>query len=213
MTIRSVSFDDDSDVDLCVLSGDDMLASHYDRADPDWREIAERSSIDERRGLVIAQVAVLEDLVDEFLLYLEDPADQEKVQHDLDRLTLGPRLDRLERALTAARLLDTDAVERLAGLRAVATRRNQLAHGTTYWRPLQVVPIRELGRRTIQLEWILVDRRTRESERVSMAGLREDLQIAIGTFEEMLAFGERIVERAPRPAHFEGGVFLGPWTA
>ena len=70
MAIQSLSFDDESDEELYVFSGNDLLISHYDIADLDWEEVAERSLIDQRRGLVITQVAVLEDLVDDFLLYL-----------------------------------------------------------------------------------------------------------------------------------------------
>jgi hypothetical protein len=62
----------------------------------DWHEVAERSALDERRGLVITRVAVIEDVVDEFILYLADPSDHDAYQADLDRLTIGPRLDRLE---------------------------------------------------------------------------------------------------------------------
>ena len=67
MAAWSVSFDDDNDEELSVLSGYDLLIAHYDVADLDWREVAERSALDQRRGLVITQAAVLEDLIDEFI--------------------------------------------------------------------------------------------------------------------------------------------------
>lgn len=97
MAIRSLSFDDDSEDDLCVFSGDDLVITHADGPDLDWREVAERSALDERRGLVIAQVAVLEDLIDEFILYLVDPADPEDYQRSLDKKTIGPRINILEK--------------------------------------------------------------------------------------------------------------------
>jgi len=92
VTIRSLSFDDEDEEALCVFSGYDLMISHYDIADLDWREVAERSSIDERRGLVIAQVAAIEDLIDEFSIYLDDPVDAESYQRGLDTQTIGPRL-------------------------------------------------------------------------------------------------------------------------
>jgi len=83
---RSV-VDDDSDEDLCVFSGSDLLISYYDVADLDWQDVAERSAIDERRGLVIAQVAALADPIE--------------------------------------------------ALRRVVRRRNTLAHGTIFCRPVR----------------------------------------------------------------------------
>jgi hypothetical protein len=73
MAAWSVSIDDDNDEELSVFSGYDLLISHYDFADLDCREVAERSALDQRRGLVITQADVLEDLIDEFILYLADP--------------------------------------------------------------------------------------------------------------------------------------------
>src|SRR3990172_7571809 len=101
MAAWSVSSDDDNDEELSVFSGDDLLIAHHDVADLDWREGAERSALDQRRGLVITQGAVLEDLIDEFILYLADPIDVDEYQAELDRLTIGPRLDRLEKLLAA----------------------------------------------------------------------------------------------------------------
>ena len=75
MRARSVSFDDDNDDELFVFSGNDSSPLTYDLADFARARIAERSELDKRRGLVIAQVAVLEDLIDEFILYLIDPID------------------------------------------------------------------------------------------------------------------------------------------
>ena len=212
MTVQSVSFDDDDESELYVFSGNDLLLSHYDVADLDWEEVAERSAIDERRGLVIAQVAVLEDLIDEFIVYLEDPRDVEALRRELDTKTIGPRLDMLESRLRHAGLLDPQVIERIEELRAVARRRNQLAHGTIHLRPLRIVPVEALGRRDVEVEWVLVDRRSRESERISMAGLRQDLEDAIGAFTALLAYAERFVEKAPRPSHFADGAYLAAPT-
>lgn len=107
MAIRSVSFDDDSEADLCVFSGYDLMITHFDGPDLDWEEVAERSALDERRGLVIAQVAVLEDLIDEFILYLVDPRDPEGYQLSLDKKTIGPRIDILEQVLGDQDLMDS----------------------------------------------------------------------------------------------------------
>jgi hypothetical protein len=71
--IEELSFDDEVDEDLYVFSGSDFLTSHYDKADLDWAEVASRTAIDERRGLVITQAVVIEDVIDEFILYLADP--------------------------------------------------------------------------------------------------------------------------------------------
>lgn len=212
MTVRSLSFDDDSDDDLCVFSGNDLLISHYDTADLDWGEVAERSLIDERRGLVITQVAVLEDLVDEFILYLEDPHDPQDLRKQLSGKTIGPRLNMLEDLLRRTGLLDHQAVEHLAELRAIVERRNRLAHGTVHCRPTHVVPIKDLGLGVLELEWVLVDRRSGETERISMAALRQDVIEAIGTFSAMLAYAESFVERAPAPTNYPGGVYLGLLT-
>ena len=94
MTVRLASFDDDDESELYVFSGNDLLLSHYDVADLDWEEVAERSVIDERRGLVIAQVAVLEDLIDEFIVCLGDPPRRRRNWGGNRRTkTIEPRLD------------------------------------------------------------------------------------------------------------------------
>lgn len=130
MAIRSVSFDDPSDEGLAVFSGHDLMLSHCDYVDLDWQEVAERTAIDERRGLVVLQVAALEDLVNQIILYLAAPSDQEEMRLKLSRQTLGPRIDRLEGLLREAGLFDDEAAERIADLRRVTERRNELAHGT-----------------------------------------------------------------------------------
>jgi hypothetical protein len=207
MAACSVSFDDDSHEELSVFSGNDLLIAHSDVADLDWREVAERSALDERRGLVITQVAVLEDLIDEFILYLADPIETDEYQAELDRLTIGPRLDLLEKLLAAVNMLDADAFAVLGGVRRVAVRRNELAHGTIHSRPIEPVgPGSWLD--GIPLEWVITSRRSRTAERITMAGLRQDLCDAIGCFSSILQYAERFVEAAPPPRCYGGGHYL-----
>ena len=132
MPILSLSFDDDSKEPLFVFSGEDLLMAHTDEVDLDWEEVAQRSILDERRGLVITQVAVLEELIDEFILYVTDPADPEECQRRLDRKTIGPRIDELEKALRERDLLDAAVAGLIADLRALVDIRNELAHGIIY---------------------------------------------------------------------------------
>jgi hypothetical protein len=88
--------------------------AHLDVMDLDWEEVTERSILDQRRGLVITQVAVLEELIDEFILYIVDPEDPVEYQNDLDRKTIGPRLNDLERELGIRDLLDSRGAELIA---------------------------------------------------------------------------------------------------
>jgi hypothetical protein len=198
MAAWSVSFDDGNDEELSVFSGYDLLIAHYDVADLDWREVAERSALDQRRGLVITQAAVLEDLIDEFILYLADPIDVDEYQAELDRLTIGPRLDRLEKLLAAVNMFDADASVALEGVRRVAIRRNELAHGTIHCRPVEPV---ELGGWLdgIPLEWIIISRRSRTIE-------------SITCFSSMLQYAEQFVEAALPPRNYGGGRYLATPT-
>ena len=211
MAAWSVSSDDDNDEELSVFSGYDLLIAHYDVADLDWREGAERSALDQRRGLVITQGAVLEDLIDEFILYLADPIDVDEYQAELDRLTIGPRLDRLEKLLAAVNMFDADASAALEGVRRVAIRRNELAHGTIHCRPIEPV---ELGGWLdgIPLEWIIISRRSRTIERITMAGLRQDLYDSITCFSSMLQYAEQFVEVALPPRNYGGGRYIATPT-
>jgi hypothetical protein len=45
MASASISFDDEDGEELCVFSGSDLLESHYDTADLDWEEVAERAAL------------------------------------------------------------------------------------------------------------------------------------------------------------------------
>jgi hypothetical protein len=69
-----------------------------------------------------------------------------------------------------------------------------------------------LSRREIELEWIITNRRTRSSQRITMLELRQDLYDATGIFTAMLGYAEAFVERAPQPTHFKGGRYLGAPT-
>ncbi len=207
MSVNSVSFDDPDDGDLFVFSGDDMLIAHYDLIDLDWQEVAERSMLDARRGLVITQVVVLEDLLDEFILYLADSADQVTFMARLDREMTGQRLKRFRLSLEKADLLDDRAFGLVEDLSKVVRRRNELAHGTIHIRPVgrhRVVP---LGG-DVDLEWVITSRRSDETKRITMRMLREDLEKAIGVFTALLGYAEWFVEHAPQPVHFSGGRYL-----
>jgi hypothetical protein len=211
MTRASVSFDDEDGEELYVFSGGDLLMTHYDAADLDWEEVAERAALDERRGLVITQVAILEDLIDEFIHYLADPADPEAYQAELDKCTIGPRLNRLEKLLRRAGLRNRHVAELFNEIRSVIARRNELAHGTIHRRPVEpVVPGSWVD--GIPLEWIITSRRSKTMERLTMSRLRQDLYDAIGCFSAMLEYAERFVEIAPRPTTFRGGRYLGAPT-
>lgn len=220
MTTENLSFDDGSDEDLYVFSGSDLLMSHYDLADLDWAEVADRTLIDERRGLVITQAVVFEDMIDEFILYLVDPPDSAGYRTErMGSWSAGTRRQELEKLLGRAGLLDRRATRLLAECREIGDRRNTLAHGTINARLFDVakpnrvvVPIAEIRSASLAIEWILTDRRTGARERVSMARLRQDLEDAQALVGEMLNYAEEFVERAPRPAHLQGGVFLGAPT-
>jgi hypothetical protein len=215
MGVISVCFDDPSDEELSVFSGSDLLVTHYDGPDLDWQEVAERSELDQRRGLVIAQVAVLEDLIDEFLAYLLDPADPAEFATKLDAMTIVPRIAWLRSQLKKAQLLDDETEALIDELDRVAQRRNELAHGTLQWRLVagQSRLLQDLlSQREIELEWIMTNRRTRSSQRITMLELRQNLYDAIGVFTAMLGYAEVFVQRAPQPTHFKGGRYLGAPT-
>ncbi len=208
-----MSFDDDTDEDLCVFSGNDLLVAHYDVIDLDWQEVAERSAIDARRGLVIAQVTALEDLVDEFILYLADEEDASAAQRRLAAMTIGRRISAFESALVKAGLLTSTIEALLVDVRSVVTRRNELAHGSIWWQPTTIQRMSELAASgEIEMVWLLVDRRTRKAQRLSMAGLRQDVYDAIGCFSAMLHYAEEFVRIAPRPVRFAGGAYLAAAT-
>jgi hypothetical protein len=204
VTLENLTFDDDCDEDLSVFSGSDLLMSHYDIADLDWAEVADRTLIDERRGLVITQAVVIEDVIDEFILYLDDPPDPARYRTEtMGGWTAGRRRQEFEKLLRRARLLESNAVRLLDECRAVAERRNTLAHGSIQPRlinvanPAQVViPVSDLQRASLAIEWTLTDRRTSASERISMARLRRDLEDAQSLVATMLDYAEEFVERA-----------------
>jgi hypothetical protein len=211
MAQASISFDDEDNERLYVFSGDDLLTSHYNVGDLDWEEVAERAALDQRRGLVITQVAILEDLIDEFIHYLADPADPEAYQEDLDKRTIGPRLDRLEKLFRKAGMRDQHVAALVDEVRRVVALRNELAHGTLHRRAVEPV---EPGSwvEGIPMEWIITSRRSKAVDRITMRRLRQDLYDAIGCFRAMLLYAERFVEFAPRPTTFRAGRYLGAPT-
>lgn len=206
MGVRQSSFDDPIEDDLFVFSGNDLLTSYLDGPDLDWREVAERTAIDARRGLVVLQVAVLEDVIDELILYLEDTPDQENLAVRLSRQTFGPRLDRLERLLRDGDLWDEAAEAFLADLRAITKRRNELAHGVIKLRPVGGMP--KLGQCDFDFEWVITSRKSRANERITMSGLRNDLYDAIALFTAALQYGDALVQRTPRRRHFKDGQYV-----
>jgi hypothetical protein len=207
MTITSISFDDDSDEPLQVFSGNDLLINHYGEIDIDWHEVAERTALDERRGLIVLQVGVIEDLLDELIQYLEDPDDPESLQAELEKQTIGPRIERFQSLLQSIGLLDPGAQSRITELRRVVRRRNVLAHGTLALRPVggwNRLPVPS----ELELEWLVCDRRTHIRERITTRGLRDDLYDAIGLFTRLLEFAEMLVQLVPAPVNFRGGHYL-----
>jgi hypothetical protein len=209
MAIRSLSFDDSSEEDLFVFSGHDLMLAYDDHMDLDWQEVAERTEIDERRGLVVLQVTALEDLVDEFILYGTDPPGPEALRRTLCRQTLGPRIDRLEGILWRAGLLDDEATELIADLRRVTERRNELAHGTIHLRPVGGI-LPRLNEHDFDVEWVIWNRRWQRVRRLTMSQLRDDLYDAMGTFTSLLRYGSKLAAAAPRPVNFTEGHYLCP---
>jgi hypothetical protein len=184
--IVEVSFDDGSHEPLNVFSDYDLLLSFHDAADLDWEEVAERSALDERRGLVITQSTVLEDLLGGVILQLERPDDPETRQGELDQWMIGKRLKHVESFLASGGSLEASRSFPREELWVSVRRRNELAHGNiirvigdAYPRPEGLGKIR-------RVEWHLVDRRTRESRLITMAGLREDLYAAIAAYTDLL---------------------------
>jgi hypothetical protein len=211
MPIESVSFDDQSDEPLYVFSGNDLLLSHYDRVDLDWEEVVERTELDERRGLVVLQVGVIEDLLDEFVEYMEDPIDHAAFVAELETQMIGKRIGRFETSIRRAGILDARSHGEIDELRRIVQRRNELTHGTIYRRPVGGWPKLPLPR-DLQLEWLLYDRRSHTSARITTSRLRQDLYDAIGLFTELLKYAEYFVTVAPSPVNFRGGHYLAAPT-
>lgn len=65
MVTGSLTFDDEANEDLHVFSVSALLTSHHDIADLDWEQVAERTVIDERRGLAITPAVVVEGVIDD----------------------------------------------------------------------------------------------------------------------------------------------------
>ena len=72
--------------------------------------------------------------------------------------------------------------------------------------------INEIRRGEFEVEWILIDRRSGEPERISMMELRHDVEEAVAVFVALLGYAESFVARAPAPTHFAGGACLGAPT-
>ncbi|MFF5056713.1 hypothetical protein ACFY1S_26380 [Micromonospora sp. NPDC000663] len=184
--VIEVSFDDDSDEPLNVFSSYDLLLSFHDEVDLDWEEVAERSEIDQRRGLVITQSTVLEDLLGDVILHLEKPDDPETRRDEIDQWMIGKRLHRVESLLANRPSPETNRGFPREEMWAVVRRRNELAHGNIT-RVVGEARSRPDGPgKTQRVEWHLVDRRTRRSQLITMAGLREDVEAAITAYANLL---------------------------
>ncbi|RKN50460.1 hypothetical protein D7223_01290 [Micromonospora endolithica] len=184
--VVEVSFDDDSDEPLNVFSDYDLLLSFHDTVDLDWEEIAERSALDERRGLAITQSTVLEDLLGDVILQLERPDDPETRRSELDQWMIGKRLNRVESLLASSAPPDADRSFPREELWAAVRRRNELAHGNITRVISEAYPRADGPGKTQRVEWHLVDRRTHGSQLITMAGLREDVYAAIAAYTSLL---------------------------
>ncbi|MBQ1022968.1 hypothetical protein [Micromonospora sp. C95] len=184
--VVEVSFDDDSDEPLSVFSNCDLLLSFHDTVDLDWEEVAERSALDERRGLVITQSTALEDLLGDVILQLERPNDPETRRSELDQWMIGKRLNRVESLLASGASPDADRSFPREELWAAIRRRNELAHGNITRVISEAYPRPDGAGKTQRVEWHLVDRRTRGSQLITMAGLREDVYAAIAAYTSLL---------------------------
>lgn len=208
MPLNNVSFDDSDEEGLYVFSGDDLVISFHDQVDLDWREVAERTLIDERRGLVVLQVAALEDLIDDFIMHLADDPDQEGFYSKLTRKTIGPRLDLLVKLLKEQDVMDDEIEKVLADVQKLVERRNLLAHGTIHLRPVGGIRRTFPLKADSELEWVIKSRRSPTPQRLTMSELREDLHEAIGCFMAMLKCANALVAKTPRPKHFANGRYL-----
>ncbi|MGW0505486.1 hypothetical protein [Micromonospora sp. NPDC003241] len=184
--VVEVSFDDDSDEPLNVFSDYDLLLAFHDEVDLDWEEVAERSALDQRRGLVITQSTVLEDLLGDVILRLEEPDDPEARRSELDQWTIGKRLKRVESLMDGSASPEANGTFPRDELWAAIRRRNELAHGNITRVTSDPYPRPDGPGRAMRVEWHLVDRRTRESRLITMAGLREDLYAAIAAYTSLL---------------------------
>jgi hypothetical protein len=184
--VVKVSFDDDSDEPLNVFSDYDLLLSFHDEVDLDWEEIAERSVLDQRRGLVITQSTVLEDLLGDVILQLEKPDDPEARRNETDQWMIGKRLNRVESLLASGASPDADRSFPREELWAAIRRRNDLAHGNITRVIDEAYPRPDGSGKTQRVEWHLIDRRTRRSQLITMAGLREDVYAAIAAYTSLL---------------------------
>lgn len=194
----NVSLDDATDQsDLLVFSGQDLAIAAYDQVDLNWEEVAERTTIDERRGLVVVQTVALEDLVDVAIIAVESTANWDSRAEELARMTIGPRIDILQKRLAECGKLNMEAIEVLRDLRRVVQRRNRLAHGDLGWRQHRICPHEDGKGRILEAEWVLIDRRSGAAERITLSGLRRDLEDAIGCYIKARVWADGL---SPRPS-------------
>lgn len=190
--VVEVSFNDNSSEPLHVFSGYDLLLAFHDAADLDWEEVAERGELDERRGLVITQSTVLEDLLSDVIVQLERPNNPETRHRELDQWMIGKRLKHVELLLGNNALPEANSAFPLEELRAAVRRRNELAHGDLMRVVGEASPRSDGPGKTRRIEWHLVDRRSRASRLITAAGLREDLHAAIAAYTNLLRWASNL---------------------
>jgi hypothetical protein len=195
-----------------VFTGQDLLISHYDGPDLGWEDVAERTEMESLRGLVVAQATILDDLIDEFLLYLIDPGPQDWYRIEVLRSQpVGRKLDHLRSLLRQYGLADVAARYVQAASEALS-RRDVLAHSPLFRQPTRILPIEDIGSTEYEM---VIRRRTKKGdtfEVVTEDSLTNDLYNTQGTFSGLLAFAEIMVERVPVPVHFQGGSYLAAPT-
>jgi len=205
VSLDNLSFDDPDD-ELNVFSAYDLVLSYRDITDLDWGEVAERRLIEQRRGLVVLQATVLEDLIDDFIMYLADAPDQNAYYEKLVKKTMGPRVEKLEDLMKEKGLNDARGKELIERLKRIVERRNLLAHGILQLQPVENVKLPL--KKAFELEWVIVDRRSGVSQRLSMLQLRKDFYEVIDCFYLMLSYMDHMLKIAPKPKHFKGGMYL-----
>ncbi|MFF5181430.1 hypothetical protein ACFY2Q_25660 [Micromonospora sp. NPDC000316] len=193
--VVEVSFNDNSDEPLHVFSGYDLLLTFHDAADLDWEEVAERRALDERRGLVITQSAILEDLLSDVIVQLERPGNPETRQRELDQWTIGKRLKYVESLLGNGAYPEGNSTFPFEELWDAVRRRNELAHGNLTRVVGEACPRSDGPGKTRRIEWHLVDRRSQGSRLITMADLREDLYAATAAYANLLRWASNLEQR------------------
>ncbi len=190
-----------------VLAGDELLIAHYGASGIDWQQVADRDVVETLRGKVVAQATVLEDLVDEFLLYLRDtpPEDLDTDADPTKHWQLGRKVDDLRAALKDCGLAAV-AKGPLDQVGRALKRRDVLAHSPLMVREGRVVHFGVMP----EPEFVVRERKRGglKYHRLTEAQLRDDLRSTATAFLALLGMAEVVVQHAPLPKHFRTGAFL-----